>query len=349
LPAYVGVPVALLLAAGFALAAQTAFNQSAVIWPIATPLLVQAPLALFIGLLGQYLLERRRGQRISDAINYYLPDEIARDLAQDRLDTAKLNKVVYSTCLATDMAGFSTISEQLPPGELAKYLNDYFETLAAPLKRHGVHVTEFRADAIMCAWTADQPSPEPRRQALLAALEAGEAIQDFKKRHPNAEGKLRIGLEAGTVYVGHAGGGGRFVYSIVGDSANTASRVEGLNKHVGTQILATGDVIEGFENLVTRYLGDFVFVGKTEGIPIHEVMALRENATEQQLNLRDMFAEAIGHYRAAEWPLAAEQLKSILAVFPQDGPARFFLDRCERFMRDTAVEADPGVVRMDAK
>ena len=349
LPAYVGVPVALLLAAGFALAAQTAFNQSAVIWPIATPLLVQAPLALFIGLLGQYLLERRRGQRISDAINYYLPDEIARDLAQDRLDTAKLNKVVYSTCLATDMAGFSTISEQLPPGELATYLNDYFETLAAPLKRHGVHVTEFRADAIMCAWTADQPSPEPRRQALLAALEAGEAIQDFKKRHPNAEGKLRIGLEAGTVYVGHAGGGGRFVYSIVGDSANTASRVEGLNKHVGTQILATGDVIEGFENLVTRYLGDFVFVGKTEGIPIHEVMALRENATEQQLNLCDMFAEAIGHYRAAGWPLAAEQLKRILAVFPQDGPARFFLDRCERFMRDTAVEADPGVVRMDAK
>jgi adenylate cyclase len=294
-------------------------------------------------------LERRRGQRISDAINYYLPDDIARDLAQDRFDAAKLNKVVYSTCLATDMAGFSTVSEQLPPGELAVYLNDYFETLAAPLKKHGVHVTEFRADAIMCAWTADQPSPEPRRQALLAALEAGEAIEDFKRRHPTAEGKLRIGLEAGTVYVGHAGGGGRFVYSIVGDSANTASRVEGLNKHVGTQILATGDVVEGFDNLVTRYLGAFQFVGKTEAIPIYEVMALRERVTDPQLALRDSFKGAMLDYEQGEWEQAAEELEKVLVEFPNDGPAKFLLARCRRFLSDPDTAPEPGVIRMDAK
>ena len=349
LPAYVGVPVAFVLAAAYGFAAQQAFNGSAILVPIATPLLVQAPLALFIGLLGQYLLERRRGQRISDAINYYLPDDIARDLAQDRFDTAKLNKVVYSTCLATDMAGFSTVSEQLPPGELAVYLNDYFETLAAPLKKHGVHVTEFRADAIMCAWTADQPSPEPRRQALLAALEASEAIKDFKRRHPTAEGKLRIGLEAGTVYVGHAGGGGRFVYSIVGDSANTASRVEGLNKHVGTQILATGDVVEGFDDLLTRYLGAFQFVGKTEGIPIYEVMAMREKATDQQLVLRGSFKGAMVHYEQGGWQSAAEELENVLVDFPDDGPAKFLLARCRRFMSDPENAPEPGVIRMDAK
>jgi len=349
MPAYAGVPVAFVLAAAYGFAAQQAFGESAILMPVATPLLVQAPLALFIGLLGQYLLERRRGQRISDAINYYLPDDIARDLAQDRFDTAKLNKVVYSTCLATDMAGFSTVSEQLPPGELAVYLNDYFETLAAPLKKYGVHVTEFRADAIMCAWTADQPSPEPRRQALLAALEAGEAIKDFKRRHPTAEGKLRIGLEAGTVYVGHAGGGGRFVYSIVGDSANTASRVEGLNKHVGTQILATGDVVEGFENLATRYLGAFQFVGKTEATPIYEVMALRETATDEQLALRDAFKGAMLHYEQGDWQSSAEELENVLVEFPDDGPAKFLLARCRRFISDPESAPEPGVIRMDAK
>ena len=349
MPAYAGVPVAFALAAAYAFAAQQAFGESAILIPVATPLLVQAPLALFIGLLGQYLLERRRGQRISDAINYYLPDDIARDLAQDRFDTARLNKVVYSTCLATDMAGFSTVSEQLPPGELAVYLNDYFETLAAPLKKYGVHVTEFRADAIMCAWTADQPSPEPRRQALLAALEAGEAIKDFKRRHPTAEGKLRIGLEAGTVYVGHAGGGGRFVYSIVGDSANTASRVEGLNKHVGTQILATGDVVEGFENLATRYLGAFQFVGKTEATPIYEVMALREMATDEQLALRDAFKGAMLHYEQGDWQSSAEELENVLVEFPDDGPAKFLLARCRRFISDPESAPEPGVIRMDAK
>jgi adenylate cyclase len=349
LPAIVGVPIAFGLAALYAVFAQLAFNDSAVLWPLATPLLVQFPMAMFIGLLGQYLLERRRGQRISEAINYYLPDDIARDLTRDKISEDRINKVVYSTCLATDMAGFSTVSEQLPPGELAKYLNDYFETLAAPLKRHGVHVTEFRADAIMCAWADEQRGEKTRRKALLAALEAGEAIQSFKKRHPNAEGKLRIGLEAGEVYIGHAGGGGRFVYSIVGDSANTASRIEGLNKHVGTQILATGEVVEGFGDLFTRYLGDFVFVGKTEGLPVYEVMAWQDSATEEQRALAASFATAMQPYRAGHWTAAETALQRMTEQYPDDGPTRFFLARCRRFIADPTLDADPSLVRMDQK
>jgi adenylate cyclase len=349
LPGYVGVPLAFALAAGYGAAAYLLFADSALVLPLSTPILVQAPTALLLGLLGQYLLERRRGQRISEAINYYLPEDLARDLAQDRLDPDKLNQVVYSTCLATDMAGFSTIAERLPPGELAKFLNDYFETLAAPLKRHKVHVTEFRADAIMCAWTAPEPSAEPRRQALLAALEAAESIQEFRDRHRIPGAQLRIGLEAGFVYVGHAGGGGRFVYSIVGDSANTASRVEGLNKHVRTQILATGNVVVGFENLVMRYLGDFVFVNKTEAIPIYEVLARREKATEQQLGLCDAFEAALSAYHGASWSVAATRLQAILDEHGADGPSEFYLARARRLMNEPESDEDPRIVRMDAK
>ena len=349
LPAFAGVPIAIVLSAIYAAAAQFAFNDAATLAPVATPLLLQAPLALFIGLLGQYLLERRRGQRISDAINYYLPDDIARDLAQDRLDPGKLNKVVFSTCLATDMAGFSTIAEHMPPGELAAYMNDYFETLAAPLKKHGVHVTEFRADAIMCAWTAEQPSPDPRRKALLAALEAGDAIEEFRQRHELSEVRLRIGLEAGWVYVGHAGGGGRFVYSIVGDPANTASRVEGLNKHVGTQILATGDVVQGFDDLLMRYLGAFQFVGKTEAMPIYEVIAPREKATAEEFTLCDRYAAAIQDYEAGDRAAAAQKLEQVLTEFPDDGPTRFLLQRSKRPIAEPPGKGERDIIRMDAK
>jgi len=349
LPGYIGVPVAILLAVAYAFAAQHYFTHQAVILPVATPLLVQAPAALFLGLFGQYFLERRRGQRISEAINYYLPEDIARDLVQDRLDPGKLNQVVYSTCLATDMAGFSTIAEGLPPGELAVILNDYFETLAAPLKRHDVHVTEFRADAIMCAWTAEQPSADPRRKALLAALEAETAIEEFRQRHNMPQARLRIGLETGWVYVGHAGGGGRFVYSIVGDSANTASRIEGLNKHVGTQVLATGNVVEGFENLVMRYLGAYQFVGKTEAVPVFEILAKREDATDRQLRLCEAFEDAFETYRRADWAAAANGFRQILEEYEGDGPSKFLLARCERFLGGEQAPADAGVIRMDAK
>ena len=190
-----------------------------------------------------------------------------------------------------------------------------------------MHVTEFRADAIMCAWIDPRPAVAPRRQALLAALEAGDAIKDFQRRHDLPGARLRIGLEAGSIYVGHAGGGGRFVYSIVGDPANTASRVEGLNKHVGTQILATGGDGGGVrEDLVTRYLGDFQFVGKSDAIPIHEIVALRETATPEQLRLCQAFGAAMTPARAIR-PATRPDLGS----WPRDrgrtaGPLRTAVD-----------------------
>lgn len=349
LPALVGVPLVFVLAAAYAYAVLQAFGVHAVLLPFAVPLLVQAPLALFLGLLGQYVLERRRGQRISAAINYYLPDEIVRDLANNRLDQSKLNQVVYATCLATDMAGFSTIAEQLPPGELASFLNEYFETLAAPLKKYGVHVTEFRADAIMCAWTAEQPVSVPRERALRAALEAAEAIRAFKDRHVMPAARLRIGLEVGYVYIGHAGGGGRFVYSIVGDSANTASRVEGLNKHIGTEILVTGAVLEGIEDVVARYVGDFQFVGKSEAVPIHEVLATKARATAEELDRCAGFAAGLQAFHAGDWATATQRFTALLETYPDDGPAAFYLARSARFATDPPADGDLKTVRMDAK
>ncbi|MGH8612276.1 MAG: CHASE2 domain-containing protein [Gammaproteobacteria bacterium] len=349
LPAVAGVPLSLVLAILYAVAAQWMFNQYDVWVPMATPLLAQFPIALFIGLLGQYLLERRRGQRISQAISYYLPENIARDLTENRLDPSAANKVVYGACLATDMSGFSTIAEKLAPGELASFLNDYFDTLAQPLKRHHVDVTEFRADAIMCAWTAAEPDAGARGNAVFAALEAAEAIARFKERHAMLDAKLRIGLESGWIYVGHAGGGGHFVYSIVGDCANTASRVEGLNKHIGTQLLATESVVAGLDNLLVRPLGSFQFVGKSEALPIMEIVAARSAASPDQILLCERFSEALDIFQKAQWDRAADRCKDMLASYPGDGPARFYLSLCERYQSGAAEPDDPRIIRMDAK
>jgi adenylate cyclase len=202
----------------------------------------------------------------------------------------------------------------------------------------------------MCAWTGDPLDPSVRRQPILASLEAAEAIASFKDRHRMAGAKLRIGMEAGEVYVGHAGGGGHFVYSIVGDSANTASRIEGLNKHVGTQILATRAVAAGFDSeLLLRPIGRFRFVGKTEALPIVEVLSHRDAAGPAELDLCERFAEALGRFERADWTGAADRFRAILGAFPQDGPSGFYLDLCERYLRGQAPSEDPGVVNMTAK
>jgi adenylate cyclase len=350
LPAMMGVPLAIVLAFAYAATAQWLFNAGDHWMPLAIPLLAQFPLALFLGLMGQYLLERHRGQRISKALSYYVPESVARDLTNNQSKPDAFNKVVYGTCFATDMSGFSTISEQLPPDKLAVFLNDYFDTLAKALKQHQVDVTEFRADAIMCAWTADKPTVEVRRKAVLAALGAAKAIEDFKQRNAMLQAALRVGLEAGHFYIGHAGGGGHFVFSIVGDTANTASRIESLNKHTGTQILATQEVIEGLEGLLLRPVGDFVFVGKTEAIPIVEIMAAAAEATAGQRLLAERFAEALAIFHTADWVKAAMAFEALQKEFPDDGPIRFYIARCKAYLGGTTQPPDnPRVIRMDAK
>ncbi len=349
LPAIAGVPIAIALAIVYAIGAQWGFNTHELWMPIATPILVQFPLALFLGLMGQYFLERHRGQQMRKTLNYYVPDNIVRELTENRLDPSAANKVVYSTCLATDMAGFSTLAETMPPGELAIVLNDYFDTLSQPLKKHHVDVTEFRADAIMCAWTAATPELEIRKKAVSAALDAVQAIDVFKQRYSQINTNIRIGLEAGTVYVGHAGGGGHFVFSIVGDCANTASRVESLNKHLQTNLLATGAVIEGIDNLLIRQLSKFQFVGKTEALPIAEIVSAKDTAPTQQHEFCEKFSEALDLFHKARWQQAQESFVRFLEQYPDDGPTKFYLAWCQRYISGDAYTDEPGVIRMEAK
>jgi adenylate cyclase len=347
-PAIAGVPLVLFLATGYGKAAQQLFTQYDVWLPISIPLLVQLPLALFNGLLTQYFLERRKKTRANKAISLYLPENLARDFIKKDLDESALNRVTYCVCFASDMAGFTTISEKLTPKELASFLNEYFEILSAPLRRHGVDVIEFRADGIMCAWTADQPDPGIRRKALLAGLEAIEAIDGFKKRYDQFAHALRIGLEVGMAYVGHAGGGGHFVYSIVGDCANTSARIEGLNKQLKTQLLASNETIEDVDDFLCRFVGEFVFVGKTEPLPIYEIVSVKTNASEAQEQLCNRFAIAMDEMHHGRWIEASNIFKAILIDYPQDGPSQYHLSRCQGFVEVPANESS-WIVRMDIK
>jgi adenylate cyclase len=340
-PAILGVPVSIVVVGGYAFYAQYIFNDSYLWLPLATPVLVQFPLALFVGLLIQYLRERHQVQHISEAIKLYVPDAVSKALANEDLKPENIDQVSFSTCLATDMQGFSTLAEHMNPGELAEFLNDYFDSLAQPLRNHDATVTEFRADAIMCAWTGQPSDIDVRRKPILASLEAADAIEDFKARHDAFEASLRIGLETGEVYVGHSGGGGHFVYSIVGDCANTASRIEGLNKHLSTDVLATESVIEGIDDLLMRPLGQFVFVGKTEPLPI--------DATALETELCERFAAGFDLFMKAEWKKASKEFKSILKSFPHDGPSRFYFSQCQQRINATSLPDNPYIITMTEK
>ena len=349
-PAMIGVAFGVGASVIYAAVAQWAFNAGNLWLPLATPILVQLPLALLIGLMGQYLVERRMERRMSRAISYYLPEHVVRDLTEKHLDPSKTDKVVYGTCLATDMSGFTSIAENKSPTELATFMNAYFDAIADALKRHSVDITNFHADTIMSAWIGIQPNPAARKNAILAALDVTQAIAAFSKREDSFKLNARIGLQDGNFYIGHTGGGGRLAYSILGDPANTASRLESLNKELGTHILAAQSVIADLSSgILTRPLGSFRLVGKAEAIPVLEIVAQRFEATDEQANLCEMFEQALNVLRAGQLQEAIAQFESILALYKDDGPTRYYLARCMQSLSEDVREADLTIIHLDRK
>ena len=349
LPATVGVPAAFALTALYAGALQWRFNEADLWLPLATPALVQLPLALLIGLMGQYLLERRKERQITKAIRYYLPENVVRDLTERQVDPTTLNRVVFGTCLATDMSDFIALAESKSPQDLALFMNAYFDALAQALKRYDVDVMEFRADMIMCAWVAPVRSPAICRKGMQAAIEVNEIIASFAEQHGSRHFKPRVGLHDGDVYVGHTGGGGRFLYSIVGDAANTAARLESLNKHLGTHVLASESVARDVDEILARPLGAFRLRGKAESTSVFEILGRRDSMTTKHLDLCAKFAEGLAVFQRKDWATAAALFESMTKSFVEDGPSRYYWLLCQKYASEPPPEDWPAVIQMDEK
>jgi len=349
LSATIAVPLTLLLSIAYAAIAQWAFNDSALWLPLATPMLVQLPLALLLGLMSQYLIGRRRQLRMSRAIGYYLPESLVKDLTEREVDPGSVNRIVYGTCLATDMSGFTSIAETMPPDQLAGFMNTYFDALARTLKNHAVDVTEFHADAIMCAWTGESRKPAVRRSAVLAAIDAVAEIQRFGDAHSPRKLSPRIGLQDGLFYLGHTGGGGRFTFSILGDPANTAARLEALNKHLGTRILAAESVTDGIDDVLIRPLGSFSLFGRHEATRVVEILARAHDADPDQIEFCARSRDALEVFAAERWEQAAVLWAAILERYPEDGPSLLYLKRCRRFAEEGPPSESATVIQMDKK
>jgi adenylate cyclase len=347
LPALLALPLALAFVAAWYLGAQTAFTRADLWLPVAIPLLLQLPLGLFAGLLLQYRDARRARANISRGLRYYLPERIAASFAEAPLDPSTLKERLFSVCLIADAQRFTSLAEGLTPDELSAFLDRYFAILFGIVNSHGGVVTDVVGDGMTCVWSAAQPEVTCCRRACLAALDIGREVAEFNRRSEPLALPTRIGLNAGFVMVGNVGGSGRFAYSVVGDSVNTAARLGSLNKQLGTRILASEAVTGELPELLLRPLGRFLLAGRTQPLGISEVLGRAGDPHDPALLAA--FAEALAAFQAQRWAEATAGFEALLAEHPGDGPAQFYLERCRRYQGGAPLPPDPGLIRLEHK
>lgn len=254
------------------------------------------------------------------------------------------------TILFSDIANFTTIAEGMDPDDLAALMNRYFEDAIA----HCIHKTDgtvvkYLGDAIFAIWNAPEPQPDHAARACEAALAFSQQVVTFTKNETTWVLRTRIGLHTGVANVGNFGSQQRFDYTALGESINLASRMEGLNKHLRTQVLLTGatKALAG-ERIVTRYLGEFQLKGFEKAVSVHELLGPTEQTTASPM-AQAAFAQAVSLFQRRDFDQAEAAFQRVLELMPGDGPSDFYLAQIAEFRRQPPPADWSGQIELKDK
>lgn len=330
-------------------AAYVQFKSAGIWYPLVVPLLLQTPVAFISGLAWKYRRARQERENIREAFGHYLPDEIVDRLSANLKALHLGGQVFYGVCLFTDAQNYTTLSETLDPESLTRLMNAYYEAIFRPIKASGGLVLQVVGDSVMALWTASQPQKAIKRAACRAAVEITAAVERFNRQAGPHAMPIRIGIHAGEMLLGNIGAMNHFEYRPVGDIVNTASRLEGLNKFLGTQILVSHEAVEPPDGILTRAVGRFVFKGKSQPVEVNELMPGDKLPRHAQAEVGRHFESGLQAFRLRRWDEAERRFEQVLRIDPTDGPARFYLERGKDFQRLAFSEAWDGSVHLDRK
>jgi adenylate cyclase len=232
-----------------------------------------------------------------------------------------------------DIAGFTTMSEKLSPEEVTNLLNNYLSELSEVILKNKGVIDKYIGDCIMAFWNAPVDVSNHRTWATKAAIECVEKIKELNdKNQGTSEVNVRIGINSGQTVVGNMGSNKRFSYTVLGDNVNLASRLEGANKYFHTKIMVSDDVYSEAKNeIVFKYIGDILVVGKTQSVKVWEPYKLKEKMDEKDLEFIKNFENGIKYFYDKDYVKSVEYFRNAYGILPGDSLTEFYLKISEEF------------------
>ncbi|MDD3579400.1 MAG: CHASE2 domain-containing protein [Desulfobacca sp.] len=299
----------------------------------------------------KYLSEFREKRWLRQAFGRYVSAALVEAIIAhpERLELGGEEAEV--TVLFADLAGFTGLAETMPPKSLIQLLNEYFSTMTEIiLARHGT-LDKFIGDALMAVWGAPVAMADHARLACQAALEMQEAmirLQEGWSTQGLPRLAARIGLHSGRVLAGNIGSKERFDYTVMGDTVNLASRLEGVNKLYGTEIILSEDTYQrAADYFLFRALDRVQVKGRWQPVTIYELLG--PSPQEGEPGWLQAFAAGRAAYLARNWDQAQEYFQAALRLKPEDGPTQALLNRCQQHQQQPPGADWQGVLVLTEK
>jgi adenylate cyclase len=295
-----------------------------------------------------YVTEERERKKLKGAFEHYVAPEVVNEIVKhpEKLNLGGERRVL--TVLFSDLRGFTAISERIGSHALVELLNEYFTAMTDMVLQHRGTLDKYIGDSIMAFYGAPIEQEDHPVRACYTALDMVKHLknlQDGWSARNLPQLSMRIGIHTGEMIVGNIGSTTRFNYTVMGDAVNLASRLEGLNKAYGTEILigeSTAQLVE--QSVLLREIDTVQVVGKEQGVHIYEPLARAGTSlAPKQEKAFSSYAAGLEAYRDRRWAEALELFKEALTLWPEDGPSRTMADRCQVYQKTPPPEEWEGV------
>jgi class 3 adenylate cyclase len=300
----------------------------------------------------------RLKERIRETFGKYMDPRVVEGLI-DRPVLAADGQRRVMTVLFCDVKGFTGISEGMTPQGLVKVMNRYLSIMSQPIRNHRGIIDKYIGDAIMAYWGPPfTEDTEQARLACLAALDIVARVEPLQAELPELLGvrnvpiavDLRIGIATGEALVGSIGSEFMMSYTVMGDTVNLASRLEGANKVYNSRLLVSEATASAAAlDVEVREIDWIVVRGQTTPQAVFEVMGRKGALTPAQILLQTTYSEGLAAYRSRHWEDARRRFTAALEAVPNDGPSATFVKRIDSLLADPPGNDWDGAWRLDQK
>jgi adenylate cyclase len=300
-----------------------------------------------------YFKEARTKKLIEGLFGQYVPPELVNEMAESPGSYNMAPRAEELSVLFSDVRGFTTISEALSPDDLSTYINEYLTTMSMVIREgHRGTLDKYIGDAIMAFWGAPVADARHAQNAVLAAMDMQKQAKTVNEKFAQKGWppfKIGIGVNSGVMRVGDMGSQIRRAYTVMGDAVNLGSRLEGITKQYGIDVMIGEGTKALISGIVCREI-DWVRVkGKDEPVTIYHPLGLEGEIDQSRLDQIDIWAEALRMYRAQDWDGAEVQLRKLKAMDGNDELYNIFLERVADYRVNPPGADWDGVHKFETK
>lgn len=279
-------------------------------------------------------IAQHKEQKIRNIFQKYVPKHVIDEFFA-RPEAMLVGREQTLAVLFSDIRGFTTISEGLPPDKVVESLNDYFARMVEIVLSHEGIADKYIGDALMAFYGAPHFSGDEPFQAVMSGLEMLETLDTFnveQRSRGRPAFQIGIGINYGEVLVGNIGSDKKMDYTVVGDMVNVASRLEGITKVYKQEMIVSDSVFKELKGRIPcRHLGNVVVKGKTGHIGIY---APKRDLTSEEAEAWELYEKALALYYRKEFEAARRGFEEVYLLLPGDVPAMMLVERCERYIKN---------------